>query len=220
MSLVLFDLDNTLIAGDSDHLWGEFLVEQSLVDAEVYRTRNDAFYQAYQRGELDILAYLRFALAPLSRFTLAQLDDLHQQFLQEKIQPLRLPRAEALIAEHKARGDVLAIITSTNRFVTAPIARMLGIDHLLATELELAEDRYTGEVLGVPCYQAGKIDHLERWLADNPQDLAGSYFYSDSINDLPLLQRVDHPVVVDPDPRLQAHAQTQGWPILKLREGL
>jgi HAD superfamily hydrolase (TIGR01490 family) len=217
VSLVLFDLDNTLIAGDSDHLWGEFLVENALVDAELYRARNDEFYCAYQRGELDVLAYLRFALAPLSRFTLAELDELHQQFLAEKIQPLRLPAAEALIAEHKARGDVLAIITSTNRFVTAPIARMLGVDHLLATELELAGDRYTGKLVGVPCYQAGKIEHLQRWLQENPQEMTGSYCYSDSINDLPLLQQVDNPVVVDPDPRLQAHARAHGWPILKLR---
>ncbi|MCW8195731.1 HAD family hydrolase [Proteobacteria bacterium 005FR1] len=217
MSLVLFDLDNTLIAGDSDHLWGEFLVEQALVDEQVYRARNDQFYRAYQRGELDITAYLRFALEPLTRFTFGQLAELHAQFLQDKIEPLRLPKAEALIAEHKARGDTLAIITSTNRFVTAPIARMLGIDNLMATELEEADDRYTGEVVGIPCYQAGKIEHLQGWLKQKPHDLTGSYFYSDSINDLPLLQKVDNPVAVDPDPVLQAHAEAQGWPILRLR---
>jgi HAD superfamily hydrolase (TIGR01490 family) len=219
VSLVLFDLDNTLIAGDSDHLWGEFLVEQALVDEQVYRARNDEFYRAYQRGELDITAYLRFALSPLTRFTFAQLAELHAQFLRDKIEPLRLPRAEALIAEHKARGDVLAIITSTNRFVTEPIARMLGVDNLMATELAVTGDRYTGEVLGVPCYQAGKIEHLQRWLEQNPHDLSDSYFYSDSINDLPLLQKVDNPVVVDPDPVLQAHAEAEGWPILRLRAG-
>lgn len=219
MSLVLFDLDNTLIAGDSDHLWGEFLVEQALVDVSAYRARNDEFYRAYQRGELDISAYLQFALAPLSQFTLGQLDELHQQFVKEKIEPLRLPKAEALIAEHRANQDEMAIITSTNRFVTAPIARLLGIPHLLATELETAEDGYTGRVLGVPCYRAGKIDHLKNWLRDKPRDVAGAYFYSDSINDLPLLQEVDNPVAVDPDPQLEAHARAQGWPILNLREG-
>lgn len=220
MSLALFDLDNTLIAGDSDHLWGEFLVEQSLVDAEDYRARNDEFYRAYQRGELNIDAYLRFALAPLAQFSLARLAELHQQFLREKIEPLRIPGAEALITEHRARGDVLAIITSTNRFITEPIARLLGIEHLLATELEVAGDRYTGNIIGVPCYRAGKIDHLENWLKDHPQDLRGSYFYSDSINDLPLLEKVDNPVVVDPDPLLSAHARGQGWPELRLQENV
>jgi HAD superfamily hydrolase (TIGR01490 family) len=228
VSLVLFDLDNTLIAGDSDHLWGEFLVEQSLVDAASYRARNDEFYRAYQRGELNIEAYLSFALAPLSQFTLSDLAVLHRQFLQEKIQPLRLPKAEALIAGHKANNDVVAIITSTNRFVTEPIAEMLGIEHLMATELEVANNCYTGRTLGVPCYRDGKVRHLEKWLHDNPHlgkrhpsnphAMAGSWFYSDSINDLPLLERVDNPVAVDPDPRLAAHARENEWPILYLRE--
>lgn len=218
MSLALFDLDNTLIAGDSDHLWGEFLVEQGLVDQDEYRARNDEFYRAYQRGELDIEAYLRFALKPLSRYSLARLADLHRQFLQEKIEPLRLPRAEALLADHRSRGDVLAIITSTNRFVTEPIARLLGIENLLATELEIADDRYTGRIVGVPCYRAGKITHLENWLKGQPHQLGGSYFYSDSINDLPLLERVENPVVVDPDPLLEAHARERGWRELRLRE--
>lgn len=218
MSLVLFDLDNTLIAGDSDHLWGEFLVEQSLVDVTDYRARNDEFYQAYQRGVMDIEAYLRFALAPLNRFSFAELNALHRQFLRDKIEPLRLRKAEALIAEHQANGDVLAIITSTNRFVTEPIARMLGIKHLLATELEVVDERYTGNILGLPCYREGKINHLQNWLQRNPQDLTGSYFYSDSINDLPLLQEVDNPIVVDPDPLLTKHAQENNWPVLHLRE--
>lgn len=218
MSLVLFDLDNTLIAGDSDHLWGEFLVEQSLVDVESYRAKNDEFYRAYQQGDLDIEAYLRFALAPLGQFTMARLGELHRQFLQEKIEPLRLSKAEALIAGHKANDDVLAIITSTNRFVTQPIAKMLGFEHLLATELEMVDDRYTGKIIGPPCYRAGKISHLEKWLQHHPQEMADSYFYSDSINDLPLLQAVDNPVVVDPDPHLEEHAKKNDWLILSLRD--
>jgi len=217
MSLALFDLDNTLIAGDSDHLWGEFMVEHGLVDAALYRERNDEFYRAYQRGELNIADYLAFALAPLGRIAMDELERLHRRFLTEKIEPLRLPRAEALIAEHKARGDVVAIITSTNRFITAPIASLLGVEHLLATELELADGRYTGAVLGSPCYQAGKIIHLEKWLQDRPDSLQGSYFYSDSHNDLPLLERVDHPVAVDPDPILEEAARARGWPIMHLR---
>ncbi|MGQ9427172.1 histidinol-phosphatase [Gilvimarinus sp. F26214L] len=218
MSLVLFDLDNTLIAGDSDHLWGEFLVEQAVVDAADYRARNDEFYRAYQRGELDIQAYLAFALAPLSRFSGTELRELHRQFMRDKIEALRLDKAQALIGRHQANGDVLAIITSTNRFVTEPIATMLGIEHLMATELEMDGDRYTGRIVGVPCYRAGKIDHLENWLRRNPHDLSGCTFYSDSINDLPLLEKVDNPVAVDPDPTLAALARERGWDIISLRD--
>ncbi|MEX1032157.1 MAG: HAD family hydrolase [Cellvibrionaceae bacterium] len=219
MSLVLFDLDNTLIAGDSDHLWGQFLVEQAFVDVTAYRRQNDEFYRDYQRGELDIAAYLRFALAPLRQFSLERLAELHQRFLQEKIEPLRLPQAEALISKHKNSGDMLAIITSTNRFVSEPIARLLGIDHLLATELEITAGRYTGNIVGVPCYKSGKITHLRHWLETQQQDMRGSYFYSDSINDLPLLEKVDNPVAVDPDSGLEKHARREGWPILHLRGG-
>lgn len=217
MSLVLFDLDNTLIAGDSDHLWGEFMVQRGLVDAATYRARNDEFYLAYQRGELDIEAYLNFSLEPLARYSLDQLDELHQEFLAEMIQPLRLPAAEALIAEHKAAGNLVAIITSTNRFITQPIANLLQVEHLLATELEMVDTRYSGRIVGRPCYRDGKIDHLERWLKDNPHSMEDAYFYSDSINDLPLLAQVDNPVAVDPDAELEAHARSQGWSVISLR---
>lgn len=217
MSLVLFDLDNTLIAGDSDHLWGEFMVQQGLVDAASYRARNDEFYLAYQHGELDIEAYLNFSLEPLARFSRAQLAEFHQQFLREMIQPLRLPRAEALIAEHQNQGDLVAIITSTNRFITQPIAELLQVEHLMATELEIVAERYSGRILGRPCYREGKIHHLEAWLKDRPYDMDGSYFYSDSINDLPLLQEVDNPVAVDPDPELEAEARRRGWQVISLR---
>lgn len=217
MSLVLFDLDNTLIAGDSDHLWGEFLVQRELVDVASYRARNDEFYQAYQRGELDIKAYLNFSLEPLARFSREELAELHQQFLEEMIQPLRLPQAEALIAEHQQRGDVVAITTSTNRFITQPIAELLKVEHLMATELEIIDNRYSGRTLGQPCYREGKVHHLEQWMKDKPYDLKNSYFYSDSINDLPLLSVVDNPVAVDPDPDLEAHAREQGWAVISLR---
>lgn len=217
MTLVLFDLDNTLIAGDSDHLWGEFLVQQGLVDAAAYRARNDEFYLAYQRGELDIEAYLNFSLEPLARFSQEELAQFHGQFLHEMIQPLRLPQAEALIAEHQQRGDLVAIITSTNRFITQPIAELLQIEHLMATELEMLDGRYSGQILGRPCYREGKIHHLKTWLKDKPYSMKGSYFYSDSINDLPLLSEVDNPVAVDPDPELEAEARRQGWQIISLR---
>lgn len=217
VSLVLFDLDNTLIAGDSDHLWGEFMVQQGLVDATSYRARNDEFYLAYQRGELDIEAYLNFSLEPLARFSLDELECYHQQFVQELIQPLRLPQAEALIADHQAKGDLVAIITSTNRFITQPIAELLQVEHLMATELEMDQQRYTGRILGQPCYREGKIHHLEQWLKANPHSMENAYFYSDSINDLPLLSAVDNPVAVDPDAELEAHARSQGWPVISLR---
>lgn len=217
MSLALFDLDNTLIAGDSDHLWGEFLAQHGYVDADAYRRRNDAFYAAYQRGELDIGAYLEFAVEPLTRFSGGELAEMHRHYLVEKIEPIRLPKAEALIDKHRQQGDVLAIVTSTNRFITQPIAQMLGVPNLVATELEIREQRYTGRILGEPCYQAGKITHLQRWCADQAFSMTDSYFYSDSINDLPLLSEVDHPVAVNPDPSLQQHAKTAGWAMLDLR---
>ena len=187
MSLALFDLDNTLIAGDSDHGWGEFLVEKALVDPVYYKEQNDRFYADYEAGALDIQAYLKFSLEPLTRFDAAALAQLHREFMDAKIAPLRLPRAEALLAEHRARGDYLVVITSTNGFITEPIARELGVDDILATNAEKVDGRYTGELLGTPCYQEGKVTRLNAWLKTYPGDMRGSYFYSDSINDAPLL---------------------------------
>jgi len=218
LSLALFDLDNTLIGGDSDHLWGEYLSEQGIVDADNYRERNDQFYQAYQQGALDILAYLEFAVEPLTQHSIGELSAIHQRFMQEKIEPIMLPKATELIDKHRQQGDILVIITATNRFITAPIAKTLGIDNLIATELEMKDQRYTGKILGEPCYQAGKKNHLQRWITDKAFDLTNSYFYSDSFNDLPLLEQVDNPVVVNPDPTLLAHAQANDWPILNLRD--
>lgn len=217
MTLAIFDLDNTLIAGDSDHQWGDFLVRRGEVDGERYQAANDRFYQDYLDGSLDIFAYQEFVLSELKGRPLDELDALRQAFLKEVIDALWLPRAEALVAEHRARGDTLMIITATNRFVTGPIARHLGIDLLLATECERTDGQYTGRTTDIPCFRDGKVTRLERWLLENNRTLEGSYFYSDSHNDLPLLGMVDHPVAVDPDDTLRAHAEAQGWPVISLR---
>lgn len=217
MSLAIFDLDNTLIAGDSDHLWGEFLIDQGRVDAGHYRERNDFFYQAYQQGTLDIHAYLEFALAPLRGFSQNELAALHLAFMQHKIHPILLPKAKTLIEQHRNNGDTLLIITATNRFITEPIARLLEIPHLLASEPELQDGRYTGRAIGIPCFQDGKVKRLQDWLNTTGQDLSTSYFYSDSANDIPLLQAVSHPVAVDPDTRLRDFALANNIPIISLR---
>jgi HAD superfamily hydrolase (TIGR01490 family) len=218
MSLAIFDLDNTLLNGDSDHAWGEFLVSQQIVEPDFYRRQNDEFYELYKQGKLDIMEYLAFALAPLTRFTVEELDLLHRQFMQEFVAPMRQRKADELLQKHRERGDFLLIITATNRFVTAPIARALGVDDLLATDPERAGNRYTGRVKGIPCYREGKVQRLREWLEETEHSLDDSYFYSDSINDLPLLEVVTHPFVVDGDERLQAEARQRNWPLMSLRD--
>lgn len=217
MSLAIFDLDNTLIAGDSDHLWGEFLVENQCVDKKEFRRRNDQFYLDYQEGALDIHAYLCFSLEPLSRYSAIELQSLHRQFMEQIIAPLMLPKARALTAKHRDQGDRLLIITATNRFVAAPIAKALGIPELLASEPEIIGGCYTGKPAGVPCYQDGKVTRLKTWLTEHDVNLKDSYFYSDSANDIPLLQFVDNPVAVDPDNRLRNYAVEHHIPIISLR---
>lgn len=217
MSLAIFDLDNTLIGGDSDHLWGEFLIEQELVDAESYRQQNDGFYQQYQQGSLNIFEYLEFALSPLSRFSSSELDVLHQRFMEQKITPILLPKAQQLVSKHRAQGDTLLIITATNRFITGPIAKALDIGHLLASEGEVVDGRYSGRVQGTPCFQEGKVIRLKEWLTEHDEPLTNSYFYSDSANDIPLLELVDNPIAVDPDPKLAAYAKLKGIPVISLR---
>ncbi|MDH3979394.1 MAG: HAD-IB family hydrolase [Gammaproteobacteria bacterium] len=217
MGIALFDLDNTLIAGDSDYLWGCFLVEQGIVDGTSYERANRRFYDQYKVGELDIFEFLDFQLRPLAEHDLAQLEHWRAQYIQEKIVPILLPKAHALIDRHRASGDTLAIITATNRFITEPIAGLYGIDHLLATEPQLVAGRYTGKVTGVPCFQDGKIKVLEGWLEDTGLSLDDSWFYSDSHNDLPLLGQVQRPHAVDPDEILEVHARQQGWPVISLR---
>jgi HAD superfamily hydrolase (TIGR01490 family) len=219
VSLAIFDLDNTLLGDDSDYLWGQFLVEQGLVEREYYERENQRFYEEYKSGTLDILEFLAFSLKPLAEIPMARLGELHEQFMAEKIAPIMLPAARTLLEQHRAQGHYLLIITATNRFVTAPIAEVLGVDDLLASEPEMVDGRYTGRVQGTPCFQQGKIVQLEAWLKRTQHNLAESWFYSDSHNDLPLLELATHPVAVDPDETLAAHAEAKGWPIMSLRRG-
>lgn len=218
MSLAIFDLDNTLIGGDSDHCWGQFLVERNIVDPTTFKQANDRFYQDYQNGDLDIHAYLEFALQPLTRFSMSELEALHQEFMQEKIEPLYLPKAAALIDQHRQAGDTLLIITATNSFVTQPIADWLGVENLLACDPEIVDGRYSGRTVNTPCFQDGKVTRLHQWLESTGSTLEKSYFYSDSANDIPLLNVVTWPTAVDPCPRLHRYASEQGWPIISLRE--
>jgi HAD superfamily hydrolase (TIGR01490 family) len=217
VSIALFDLDNTLIAGDSDFLWGCFLVEQGIVDGTSYERANRRFYDQYKVGELDIHEFLAFQLRPLAEHDLPQLQRWRAQYVEEKIVPILLPRARQLVAHHRERGDTLVVITATNRFITSPIVGLYGIEHLLATEPELVDGRFTGGVAGIPCFQDGKVRVLEDWVAGRQLSLEDSCFYSDSHNDLPLLKRVTWPTAVDPDEILEAHARQQDWPVISLR---
>ncbi len=218
MSLAIFDLDNTLLGGDSDYLWGRFLVTNGIVDEDVYERENQRFYNAYKAGVLDIQEFLTFALQPLANNDPNDLQAWRARFMEEKIRPILLPKALDLLRRHRNAGDTLLIITATNRFVTEPIAAALGVPHLLATEPECLEGRYTGRPTGVPCFQEGKVQRLNAWLAETGHSLEESCFYSDSQNDLPLLSRVTYPVAVDPDPILERHAREQGWPVISLRD--
>ncbi|WP_434772793.1 HAD family hydrolase [Pseudomonas entomophila] len=217
MRLALFDLDNTLLGGDSDHAWGDYLCARGVLDPIAYKRRNDAFYQDYLAGTLDLQAYLAFSLEILAVTDPATLAQWHQDFMRDCIEPIILPKALALLQQHREAGDQLVIITATNRFVTGPIARRLGVRTLLATECERQDGRFTGRSTDIPCFREGKVTRLERWMLENGYDLEDSYFYSDSMNDLPLLARVTHPVAVDPDPALQAEAERRGWKVISLR---
>lgn len=217
MSLAIFDLDNTLIGDDSDFLWGQFLVDQGIVDKAYYETSNAKFYEDYKKGTLDIVTFLKFSLKPLADHPAEQLYQWRQQFVEQVIRPVLLHPAFELVEKHRARGDTLLVITATNRFVTEPIVNLYGIDNLLATTPEFKNGRYTGAFIDVPCFQSGKVTLLEQWLKDSVETLDGSYFYSDSHNDLPLLTKVDHPVAVDPDEKLKIAAEEKGWPIISLR---
>lgn len=221
MRLVLFDLDNTLLAGDSDYEWGQFLIERGVLDRAHHEARNQAFYEDYKAGRLDIYAFLNFSLRPLATHTRAQLNAWHADYMQTRVVPMITDAARALVNRHLEDADLVAIITATNSFITAPIARAFGVQHLIATEPEQINGRFTGEVAGTPCFREGKITRLEQFLEHHGTRLdclTSSRFYSDSLNDLPLLQKVQHPVAVDPDPTLHAHAHAHGWPIISLRE--
>ena len=220
MKLALFDLDNTLLAGDSDFEWAQFLIEQRVLDREVYEARNVEFYEQYKAGTLDIHEFLDFQLKPLSRHPRSQLDAWHSEFMEKRVLPLIAPGARVLINRHMLGGDLCVIITATNRFVTAPIARALGISNLIATEPEHKDGEFTGQVSGLPCFREGKIARLESWLDEHNLtwlSFLESWFYSDSLNDLPLLNKVTHPVAVDPDATLKGYAEKNAWPIISLR---
>ena len=215
--LVLFDLDNTLLHGDSDYEWAQFLIEEGVLHADEYNARNEWFYERYKDGTLDIHEFLDFQLAPIARRPRQQLDAWHQGFMQRRIRPIILPRAAELIASH---ADALqAIVTATNRFITRPIADELGVEHLLATDIEEVDGVFTGKARGTPTFRDGKIKRVNEWLAERGARLGDyeSWFYSDSLNDLPLLELVDHPVAVDPDATLRAKAEERGWKVISLR---
>ena len=217
MALAIFDLDNTLIAGDSDHSWGEFLVDQNIVDPQLYKKMNDKFYADYESGCLDIFAYLEFSVEPLTKFSLQELDKLHQQFMRDIIEPMKLDQAETLINHHRQAGDRVLVITSTNRFIVEPICKSLGINEIIATDLQIIDGKYTGKVDGTPTFKEGKVERFNQWLKEQNTNNEGSYFYSDSINDMPMLLEVAYPIAVDPDPALRKEAESRHWEIISLR---
>ncbi|MBK7899082.1 MAG: HAD family hydrolase [Betaproteobacteria bacterium] len=220
MNLALFDLDNTLLSGDSDFEWAQFLIGKGVVDREIQEARNIEFYEQYKAGTLDIHAFLAFQLAPLTRHPRAELDAWHAEYLERHIRPLIGDAARALVRRHQDDGDLCALVTATNSFVTGPIAREFGVPHLIATVPEWEDGRFTGRARGTPSFREGKILRTEAWLESLGLwwgSFEKSYFYSDSLNDLPLLSSVDTPVAVDPDETLRAHASEMGWKIITLR---
>ena len=218
VALAIFDLDNTLLAGDSDYLWGQYLCENNIVDGEAYSKKNTWYYEEYLAGRLDIMEFLNFALHPLSLFTPEQLLEWRDDFFTRSIRPRISAQAQALVEQHRAAGDTLLVITATNSFVSAPVVAAFGIDNLIATEPEMTNGRYTGRVAGVPSFREGKVERLNQWLQNTGHSMQGSWFYSDSHNDLPLLHLVSHPVAVDPDDELLRVASAKGWPVLHLHQ--
>lgn len=217
MQLTFFDLDDTLLAGDSDYEWGHFLVDESLVDRTAYTQANDMFRTQYEAGKLDIHAHQRNALAPLQTHSVTAMKALRTRFVRERIVPIVAAQTPVLLAHHRRRGDLMAIITATNRFIAEPIAELLGIEHLIATDPEIVDGRYTGAIAGTPCYREGKIARAEAFIAERDAAIEATVCYSDSHNDLPLLRWADRAVAVDPDPALAAVAERAGWPIVSLR---
>jgi HAD superfamily hydrolase (TIGR01490 family) len=218
--LALFDLDNTLLSGDSDYEWAQFLIERGVLERAEYEAKNDRFFSQYKEGRLDIHEFLEFQLAPLARYPRAKLDEWHGEFMRTRIGPMILPKGMELVRRHLRDNHLCAIVTSTNAFIAAPIAREFGVDHLLATELEVKHGRFTGKPSGTPCFRQGKVTRLAEWLGGRGLTLASfsaSWFYSDSQNDLPLLERVTHPVAVDPDEILRREASARVWPIVSLK---
>ena len=214
MALALFDLDNTLLNGDSDHAWGIYLAEIGVVDTAHQQHQQDYFYAQYQAGSLDIHEFLKFQLAPLAQFKCQQLKQWRTDFIETKILPMIDSGKGRLLEPHRENNDDILIITATNDFITRPIADLFDVDILIATTAQIKNGEYTGGVSGVPCFQHGKVKRLQRWMKTNNKNLNGSYFYSDSINDLPLLELADNPIAVTPDDKLRGHAQKLHWPII------
>lgn len=217
--LALFDLDNTLLEGDSDHAWGEFLISNKLVEEKVHREKNDYFYDQYKQGALDIHAYVAFTLEPVLQLDTKQRAQLYAKFMAQAVKPIILKKGQELVRTHREAGDFCIIITATNEFISTPIAKLFGADLIIATELQISNGKYNGKISGTPCYQEGKVSKLNAWInqQENRFNLSDAIFYSDSINDLPLLQEVATPVAVDPDQKLHNKAESEGWQILTLR---
>jgi len=216
--LAIFDLDNTLLQGDSDHRWGEYMCASGRVDAEQFARQNDQFYADYTAGTLDIHAYLRFALSPIAGLSVTDVEPLQREFMAQWVEPMILPQGLELLESHRQAGDQLLIITATNTVVTRPIASRLGVETLLGCEAEIVDSRYSGDIAGIPTFQHGKVERLKQWAADQKVSLEGAFFYSDSHNDLPLLELVTHPVAVDPDAKLLIVAKAKGWSVISLRD--
>jgi HAD superfamily hydrolase (TIGR01490 family) len=220
MKLALFDLDHTLIPLDSDHAWGQFTVALGWRDAEAFGRANDVFYERYKAGTLDIAEYVRFATAAIREQGMEKSTAAHAEYMGAVVQKGIKKQALELVQRHQAAGDEVIIVTATNEFVTRPIAQAFGVQHLIAIDLVRdASGLPTGDIAGTPSFREGKVARVEQWLADRGKtwgDVTQSTFYSDSINDLPLLEKVSHPVATNPDARLTAIAQERGWPILNL----
>ncbi len=220
MNLALFDLDNTILAGDSDYNWSRFLIQEGYLDGAIHAEKNEKFYADYKAGTLDIYAFVEFQFKPLARNPRSILNQLLKKYVEEVIKPMITEKAYALVRKHREEGDLLMVITATNSFITKPIAALFGIENLIGTDPEEKEGEFTGKVSGLPSFKEGKVTRLEAWLKNKNLSLADfkkSYFYSDSHNDLPLMQKVTHPVAVDSDDILTEYANAKGWPQISLR---
>ena len=220
MNLALFDLDNTILAGDSDYNWSRFLIQEGYLDGAIHAEKNEKFYADYKAGTLDIYAFVEFQFKPLARNPRSILNQLLKKYVEEVIKPMITEKAYALVRKHREEGDLLIVITATNSFITKPIAALFGIENLIGTDPEEQDGEFTGKVSGLPSFKEGKVTRLEAWLKNKNLSLADfkkSYFYSDSHNDLPLMQKVTHPVAVDSDDILTEYANSKGWPQISLR---
>jgi HAD superfamily hydrolase (TIGR01490 family) len=220
LNLALFDLDNTILAGDSDYNWSRFLIQEGYLDGAIHAEKNEKFYADYKAGTLDIYAFVEFQFKPLARNPKTVLNQLLKKYVEEVIKPMITEKARALVKSHQDEGDLIIVITATNSFITKPIAELFGIENLIGTDPEEKEGEFTGKVSGLPSFKEGKVTRLEAWLKGKNLSLASfekSYFYSDSHNDLPLMQKVTHPVAVDSDDVLSEYAKSKGWPQISLR---